>query len=143
MVGPVVDVVKPVTIKLEVAPHVAKGTGGAPVVAPLELTVAALCIIRVAAEPTKELPAAPKFTIPVPVTVTTVLVPPVVVKVLDVLPAKVKVPAIVPVIPVPVEKAIAAACVALFKIIELPDGILNSSPTEPVKVIVLVVVVKD
>ena len=40
LVGAVVEVVIPVTIKLELAPHVAKGTGGAPVVAPLELTIA-------------------------------------------------------------------------------------------------------
>ena len=99
-------------------------------------------MIREAAEPTKVLPAAPKFITPVLVTVTIVPVPPVVVSILAVLPAKLKVPAIVPVIPVPVENAIAAAFVALFKIRELPKGTLNSSPIAPVKVRVLVVVVE-
>lgn len=142
-VGVEEEVVNPVMVRFEVAPQVAKGTGGAPVVAPLELQLEPLAKTNVAAEPTKLLPAAPRLTMPVLVTVTTVPVPPVVVRVLLVLPPNVRVPAILPIIAVPVENAMAAACVALFKIKALPEGTLSSSPTEPVKVRVLVVVVED
>ena len=136
---PAVAEVNPVIVKFAVAPQVANGTGGAVVVEPEALQLEPFAKDKVATEPTSEMTEVPKFTIPVLVTVTTVPVPPVVVTVLLVLPPMVKVPAIFPVIPVPVLKAIAIALEALFKIRLLPEGISRSSPDPPVIVMVLVV----
>ena len=141
----VIEVVKPEIVKVEEAPQVANGIAGAPVVAPLTFNADPFSKTNVAAEPVRlPLAAATElFTIPVLLTVTTVPVPPVVVSAFAVLPPMFKVPEILPVIPVPVVKTIAAAFVTLFKLKELPDRILSSSPIDPVKVKVLVVVDED
>ena len=135
----VVAVVTPVIVKLEVVPHVANGIGTAPVVAPVELQFEPFAKDKVATEPTKELTVLPKLIIPVEATVTKVLVPPVVVKRLEVLPAKFNVPAIFPVLPVPVN-AKDMAFVAFVKFKVLPASTAKSSPPPPVRVITLEVV---
>ena len=141
-VGPVVEVVKPVIVKFEVVSQLAKGTGGAPVVAPVELQFDPAKNDNVATEPNKVLPSAPKLIMPVPATITNVPVPPVVVIVFKMLPAKFIVPAIKPVLLLP-EKAKATALVALFKFKVLPLSTTKSSPGEPEIVIVRVVVILD
>ena len=142
LVAVVVEVVIPLIVKLEVVFQVANGTGGAPVVAPEALQLEPAAKFKVATLPTKLIAVAPKFTIPVEATVTKVPVPPVVVIVFEVLPAKLTVPAINPVFPVP-EKANATALAAWFKVSELPASTTKSSPGPPVTVSVLVVVPLD
>ena len=108
MVAVVVEDVIPVIVKLEFVPQVAKGTGGAPVVAPIELQFEPSANESVATDPTKfKLLAKPKFTIPVFETVTKVPVPPVVVKLLPAAPAKLRIPEIFPVFPVPAKASAA------------------------------------
>jgi hypothetical protein len=135
-----VEVVSPEIVKFEVAPHDAKGTEGAPVVEPLALQFEPLANVRVLVFPTNEIvDATPRLTTPVDETVTTVLVPPVVVTKLDVLPPNVRVPEISPVFPVP-ENAIEAACVALFKFNVLPLSITKLfAPPESVNARAVVV----
>ena len=101
LVGPVVEVVMPVIVKLEEAPQVAKGTGGAPVVAPVELQLDPFAKDNVATEPINEFPVEPRLTIPVGLTETKVPVPPVVFIIFEVLPAKFNVPEISPTLAVP------------------------------------------
>ena len=132
----------PLIVKLEVVSQVANGTGGAPVVAPETLQFEPFKKDNVAAVPTRDIAVLPILTTPVDATVTKVPVPPVVVIVFDALPAKLTVPAINPVFPVP-EKANATALVALFKLSELPASTTKSSPGPPVTVRVLVVVPLD
>lgn len=129
----------PETVKFEVVPHVANGTFGAPVVAPLTLQFDPLAKDKVAVEPTNEIASTAMFTIPVLATVTTVPVPPVVVTVLLVLPPKFNVPAMFPVDPDP-ENAIAIAFAALVKFKVEPAPMENEPDAI---VIVLVVVVED
>jgi hypothetical protein len=140
LVAVTVDEVIPVIVKFEVAPHVAKGTEGAPVVEPLALQFEPLAKTSVLVDPTSEIvDATPKLTIPVEDTVTTVLVPPVVVTKFDVLPPNVSVPDISHVFPVP-EKAIEAAFAALFKFNVLPLSITKLLvPPERVKARAVVV----
>jgi hypothetical protein len=133
-VGPVDDAVNPLTVRLEVAPQVARGTAGAPVViAPLELQFEPFAKTRVAAEPTKcAFEVLVKFTTPVLATVTIVPMPPVVVNLLFAVPPKVIVPAILPVaLTAAVANTILTPLAALFIINALPAWISRSSPTPP------------
>ena len=127
-------------VKFELALHVASGTEGAAVVEPLALQFEPLAKISVLDDPTSDIvDATPKLTIPVEDTVTTVLVPPVVVTKFEALPPNVSVPDISPVFPVP-ENAIDAACVALFKFNVLPLSITKLlAPPESVRARVVVV----
>lgn len=116
LVGAVEDEVKPEIVKLDDAPQVAKGIQGASVVAPDTLYADPFANIKDDADPVTlpfvaMLVVAVLFMTPVLVTVTTVPVPPVVrnefdVVELAVVPETVNVPAMVPVIPVPVTKPI-------------------------------------
>ena len=153
LVGAVEDEVKPEIVKLDDAPQVAKGIQGASVVAPDTLYDEPFANTRLAVEPVtlpfvEILVVAVLLITPLLETVTTVPVPPVVIKELaelavELVPETVKVPAIVPVIPAPVEKIIEIVFVVLVSRIELPDPMLNSSPTDPVKVRTLWVAALD
>ena len=147
-VAAVVEVVNPVIVNVEVVSQVANGTAGAPVVAAVELQLDPAKKLSVAAEPTNVLvppPVAvdvPKFTTPVAGTVTNVRVPPVVVKTFPTKPvpepAKLRVPAIKPVLSEP-EKAKPAG-VAVVKLRVQPVSITKSSPGAPVTVMILAAV---
>jgi len=153
LVGAAAEVVNPDIVKLDDAPHVANGIHGAPEVAPETLYADPFANTKDAADPVtlpfvEMLEVAVLFIIPVLVTVTTVPVPPVVRNEFEVVefvvvPETVNVPAIVPVIPVPVTKPIEMIFDVFVNNIELPDPIFSSSPTDPDKLKTLWVVVLD